>query len=169
MKKSFWDYSLEAYARPGVADACLGLQDRLGVDVNLLLFACWVADRGGGALSRDDWRRLSRTIAGWRTQVVEPLRAVRRYLKATPAQPAAGAIPAALGDRVKGLELEAEHAEQLVLESLAERPFDAGRCAADRCADAGVSLGACFAALDLHPADADRADIDFILDAGVKI
>ncbi len=29
MKKSFWDYSLDAYARPGVADACLGLQDRL--------------------------------------------------------------------------------------------------------------------------------------------
>jgi uncharacterized protein (TIGR02444 family) len=165
MKKSFWDYSLEAYARPGVADACLGLQDRLGVDVNLLLFACWVADCGGGALSRDDWRRLSAATSGWRTRVVEPLRAVRRYLKAAPAHPAAGAIPATLRDRVKGLELEAEHAEQLVLESLAERPFDPGRPAADRRADAGVSLESCFAALDVHLADADRADTDIILDS----
>ncbi len=167
MKKSFWDYSLEAYARPGVADACLGLQDRLGADVNLLLLACWVADRGGGALSRDDWRRLSTATAGWRTRVVEPLRAVRRYLKSAPAQPAAGEISATLRDRVKGLELEAEHAEQLVLQSLVDRPFDPGRSAADRRADAGISMGACFAALNLHPADADRADIDFILD--VKI
>jgi hypothetical protein len=33
----FWDFSLALYAKEGVADACLLLQDKLGYDVNLLL------------------------------------------------------------------------------------------------------------------------------------
>ena len=37
----FWDFSLEIYAKPGVAQACLALQDECGADVNLLLFCCW--------------------------------------------------------------------------------------------------------------------------------
>jgi len=36
----FWAFSLALYGKPGVAPALLGLQDRLGVDVNLLLFCC---------------------------------------------------------------------------------------------------------------------------------
>ena len=47
---AFWDFSLEAYARPGVAPACLDLQERHGADVNLLLFACWLSASGRGAL-----------------------------------------------------------------------------------------------------------------------
>ena len=34
----FWNYSLALYARAEVAKTCLALQDRLGLDVNLLLF-----------------------------------------------------------------------------------------------------------------------------------
>ncbi len=32
----FWNFSLEVYGGEGVARACLELQDRRGVDVNLL-------------------------------------------------------------------------------------------------------------------------------------
>ncbi|MCG8546534.1 MAG: TIGR02444 family protein, partial [Alphaproteobacteria bacterium] len=35
---AFWNFSLRAYARPGVADACIRLQDRYGVDVNVLFY-----------------------------------------------------------------------------------------------------------------------------------
>ena len=42
----FWAFSLEVYGRPGVAPACLALQDRHGLDVNLLLFCCWAASQG---------------------------------------------------------------------------------------------------------------------------
>ncbi|MGI9492931.1 MAG: TIGR02444 family protein, partial [Geminicoccaceae bacterium] len=42
----FWDYSLSLYGRPGVEQACLELQRRHGLNVNLLLFAFWLADRG---------------------------------------------------------------------------------------------------------------------------
>ena len=37
----FWQHSLQHYAKPGVADACLALQDTYQVNVNLLLFYHW--------------------------------------------------------------------------------------------------------------------------------
>ena len=37
----FWQHSLQHYAKPGVADACLALQDNYQVNVNLLLFYHW--------------------------------------------------------------------------------------------------------------------------------
>ena len=44
----FWDFSLALYRKPGVAAACLRLQDGPGLDVNLLLYACWTAANGAG-------------------------------------------------------------------------------------------------------------------------
>ena len=43
---SFWDFSLAFYAMPGVADACLQLQDGCGADVNVLLFLLYRARDG---------------------------------------------------------------------------------------------------------------------------
>ena len=37
----FWQHSLQHYAKPSVADACLALQDNYQVNVNLLLFYHW--------------------------------------------------------------------------------------------------------------------------------
>ena len=51
---SFWAFSLEFYARPGVAEACLALQDRHGLDVNILLLCCWLGWSGRGRLSPAD-------------------------------------------------------------------------------------------------------------------
>ena len=39
--EAFWRFSLALYARPGVAEALIALQDRAGRDVNLMLFALW--------------------------------------------------------------------------------------------------------------------------------
>jgi len=44
---AFWRFSLDAYGRPGVAAACLDLQDRHGCDVNLILYALWLGRAGG--------------------------------------------------------------------------------------------------------------------------
>ena len=43
---ALWDYAVDLYARPGVREACLALQDRAGADVNLLLLACWLGATG---------------------------------------------------------------------------------------------------------------------------
>lgn len=122
----FWDWALAAYARPGVAETCLELQDRGGHDVVLLLFALWLADRG---IEVDDGLafRARRASGVWREEVVGPLRAVRRRLKPGLAallphhdapearQPAQAA---ALRARIKGLELAAERLQVLALADL---------------------------------------------------
>jgi len=114
---AFWRFSLRFYALPGVAPACLALQDEAQVDVNLLLFLLFLAD-GGRAVTGEDVARLDAEIAPWRTEVVEPLRALRRRLKT-----GIGDVPPAasepLRNMVKKVELEAERLEQGRLENLA--------------------------------------------------
>lgn len=76
-----WDYATALYATPGVAEACLALQDRRGADVNLLLLACWL-----GATGREPRaERLAEARAraeAWQRELVRPLRQARRRLKA---------------------------------------------------------------------------------------
>ena len=42
-KSPFWQFSVKFYAMPGVADACIALQDKARVDVNVLFFLLWNA------------------------------------------------------------------------------------------------------------------------------
>src|SRR6266446_6977864 len=46
-----WHFSCAFYAQPGVSEALLALQDRAGLDVNLILFALWRGACGQGCLS----------------------------------------------------------------------------------------------------------------------
>ena len=110
---SFWDFSTAFYARPGVAPACLRLQDRHGADVNLLLFAVWAAARGV-ALDRAALRAAGQAVADWQATIVRPLRELRRGLK-TAVHGAPAELAAAVRNRVKSAELDAEHVEQLIL------------------------------------------------------
>jgi len=114
----FWDWSLRVYAAPAVEKALLELQDRHGLDVNLLLFAGWTSLTGQGRLTESAWGELVAATADWRTKVIEPLRAVRRHLK----RDRGGADAEALRSRVKALELDAEHAAQLAIAGMAPRP-----------------------------------------------
>jgi uncharacterized protein (TIGR02444 family) len=76
----FWSFSLALYGRPGVAPALIGLQDRLGLDVNMLLFCCW-AGTIGRPLSAEDIAAVEQIAEPWQAEIVRPLRAVRRRLK----------------------------------------------------------------------------------------
>lgn len=44
--EQFWQFSEQHYARPGVAQACLQLQDEHGANVNLLLLLLMLEERG---------------------------------------------------------------------------------------------------------------------------
>lgn len=121
---AFWDFSISLYGRPGVEAACLDLQRRHGLDVNLLLLCCWLAVRGVD-LGRGDARRTARAVEDWQREVVRPLRAVRRRLKIKLAQPEPDGVgdlfpelAARLRAGILGLELDGEHLEQLALERL---------------------------------------------------
>jgi uncharacterized protein (TIGR02444 family) len=102
----FWAYSLRLYRRPGVAPACLVLQDRVGLDVNVLLFCLWTASRGLVLTPRTVAAAVD-VSAMWSANVVRPLRGVRRFLK--PMQ-----LPAFRGEIARA-ELAAEKLEQMLL------------------------------------------------------
>lgn len=108
----FWTWSVGFYAEPGIEGILLDLQDRLGLDVNMLLFACWNACKGRRRLAAQEWTRLIEGTAGWRNRILAPLRSLRRQLKSEPRTAAAG-----LRTRIKELELDAERvAQKLLLE-----------------------------------------------------
>lgn len=109
-----WDWALAAYARPGVAAACLSLQDDHGQNVPLLLAAAWAAEDGRTL----DSFRAAALAADWDDRAIAALRAARRGLKA----PMSGIDDAGrerLRTAVKTAELSAERLLLEGLESLA--------------------------------------------------
>ncbi|MBX6322508.1 MAG: TIGR02444 family protein, partial [Rhodospirillaceae bacterium] len=108
-----WRFSLALYARPGVEAACLDLQDRRGLDVNMLLWCCWRAVEGH-ALAGAEIAAAEGGIAGWQVSVIGPLRALRRRLKGGAGGPSATFV-AELRRDVKAAELEAERIAQTAL------------------------------------------------------
>jgi uncharacterized protein (TIGR02444 family) len=118
---SLWRFAVAMYGRPGIGDLCLDLQDRHGIDVPLLLWAAWCGAARGLPLDAAALDRVDAAVGGWRRDVVRPLRAVRRRLRHGPAPLAPTVESAALRDRVKALELEAE---RLQLRALALHPAD---------------------------------------------
>jgi uncharacterized protein (TIGR02444 family) len=152
----FWDFSLAIYERPGVPEACLGLQDRQGLDVNLMLYCCWAGSRGR-ALAAGDIAVLVEAAGPWHEQVVKPLRGARRWLKGQTAAPAAEPAEA-LREAIKAQELEAERLEQLILLECLEIGAGQGSAAA-----AAGNLKAYLAAAEVQAGIADAADLAALL------
>lgn len=122
----FWTFSLAVYGDSAVQQECLDLQDRCGIDVNLLLYCTFAGAVHGAVLSEQDLRQAAGIVAKWQQEVVRSLRAARRALKpfATASSPIAGAA-AALRAGVKAAELEAERIEQTMLQSFGAERLDA--------------------------------------------
>lgn len=111
--QAFWDFSLRVYARPGVQEECLSLQERLSLDVNLLLFAAYAGARLGLALSHSDVAELIAQTEEWHVAVVRRLRATRVAMKrwSEESSDPLAASAATLRLAVKKAELDAERIE----------------------------------------------------------
>jgi uncharacterized protein (TIGR02444 family) len=114
---SFWAFSTAIYADPDVQAECLALQDNHDIDVNLLLFCAYVGARHGVVLREAELREADAQVRKWQNDIIQPVRKVRKTLKAfaTLASPVASSA-AALREQIKRLELEAERIEQSMLE-----------------------------------------------------
>jgi len=134
----FWRFSLAFYRQPGVADACIALQEQAGVDVNLLLFLLWHAARRR-AFTPAEVAALEEKIGAWRETTVVPLRAIRRALKSPPTL----VVPStaeAFRTRIKAIELEAERLQQEAMYALASAaPLGRESPSADEAARANVA------------------------------
>ncbi len=121
---ALWDWTLAAYAQPGVPEACLTLQDRHGQNTSLLLWAVWAEAADPVLLARaaDVARR-------WEALTLAPVRALRRALK--PAfDGVADAHREALREDVKAVELRAERVLMEALEAMTSRQGGAHALAA---------------------------------------
>lgn len=95
---------MASYDRQGVAEQCLRAQDELQVDVNMLLYASWLASIDQ-RLSFAHLEGLDEMVREWRQRVVRPLRELRRQLRGY-----AEAEP--VRESVRTLELQSEQRQQ---------------------------------------------------------
>jgi uncharacterized protein (TIGR02444 family) len=107
-QEDFWNFSLAVYEP--ARENCLRLQDDFNLDVNILLFCCWSGARAV-TLGEPAFERVTSATNVWRDNVVEPLRATRRWLKT--ADGPTGADD--LRDGILRLELEGERLLQALI------------------------------------------------------
>jgi uncharacterized protein (TIGR02444 family) len=108
-----WRFSLELYRAPGFSDACIRLQDEVGLDVNIIFFLLWNASLKK-QFSADDVQATDHAVAAWREIAVIPIRNIRRALKDAPVLPDPGVVED-YRTKIKAIELEAERLEHQAL------------------------------------------------------
>jgi len=73
-----WIYAVKQYQQTGCAQFLLRAQDEMGLEVNVLLFAGWLASRNQSlnlkAITDSD-------AHNWQQDVIKPLREIRRQVK----------------------------------------------------------------------------------------
>ena len=111
---AIWDWVLEAYAQPGVPQACLTLQDAYGQNTSFLLWAVHAETKDPALLAR-----AAEAARAWEATALGPLRAVRRALKPS-LPPFDDGAREALREEVKGLELASERFLMETLDRLTE-------------------------------------------------
>jgi len=117
MESALWRFSLAVYRGAGVQEECLDVQERHGVDVNLLMLCAYAGAVEGAELSAAEVGDALDATLAWHAEVVRGLRQVRRTLKPWGAagQGAFSQVAEALRVKVKGTELEAEQVEQAMM------------------------------------------------------
>lgn len=161
---AFWNFSLALYARPGVAPACLRLQARRGVDVNLLLYGLWLGAEKSRRLSPAEIDALRAQVRTIHDGVVRPLRQARTALKGMLEGSPFDALVGTLRTAVKGHELDAEHLEQLLLAEFGAKALMSGGRESQPLAAAQANAEAYLARLaDDAPNAEDRADLAAVL------
>jgi len=116
LEHPFWRFSLAVYRDKDVQAECLDVQERLGADVNVLLFCAYVGVAEGLALGPADLADAAEQVRAWHMEAVRPLRAARRSLKPWTKDESPLARETALVRRqVQALEIKTEQIEQALL------------------------------------------------------
>lgn len=103
MHTDLWSFAITVYARPGVQQECLALQEA-GGNVCLILCGLWLEIRGVEPV-RERITALQAIAEPWHAQVIAPLRTLRQAWRM---QAGADTDLSVLREQVKALELAAE-------------------------------------------------------------
>lgn len=161
----FWRFSLDTYAKPGVAPACLALQDDVCLDVNVLLFCCFAAMEGAPVLDAATLAAADTAIQPWRNAAVSPLRTVRRALK-TEFQGVDAEWQNGIRGQVQAVELECERVIQSILATcvpVVDGPSESPGALATGAANLAVYLSLA----NLQPTAAQRSQLAVLLSAAI--
>ncbi|MCC5812949.1 MAG: TIGR02444 family protein [Ectothiorhodospiraceae bacterium] len=161
-QRSAWESIGSLYALPGVQQACLALQENLGLSVTTLLTLLWAARQDSGALTDRAARHLARRTEHYQETVLRPMRRARRGVKEWDA--ALGEAGLALRAALLENELEAERMEQqLVLELLG--PEQHREPADDPCGDACLTVARYLAGLAATPDNSCLQQLAYVMSA----
>ncbi|OQX33637.1 MAG: TIGR02444 family protein [Oceanospirillales bacterium LUC14_002_19_P2] len=75
----FWHYSVQLW--PTAGETLLMLQDSYQLDINMVLFCCWLANEKRILHSSDQLAHYWPEISRWQRDVIHPLRIVRQNMK----------------------------------------------------------------------------------------
>lgn len=118
----FWDYALSVYGGDGVSAACIALQDRHTIDVNLLLLSLWTAHDGRPPLTPAQFDALFEVSVSWNEEIVCEIRRLRARLSS-----GYGAVGerrrVAVRNAALTLEIDCEHVEMLALAEVLGAPL----------------------------------------------
>lgn len=163
----FWDFSIGVYSTEGVPQACLVLQEKHRIDVNILLFCCWLGASGRGAMTNEETARMMEAVGPWNDGVVRALRAVRGRMKGG-MPPAPPDLSDPLRRSIAEIEIDCEHVEQLVLAAAVDRAAAGAVAPEQAAADAVANIGGYLTALGARFDADDRAPLATILRPAFK-
>lgn len=159
----FWRFSLKVYADPRVERALLRLQDRDGLDVNMVLL-CAYAGHHGARFTEAALESLVAHATAWRQSAVEPLRSARRALKHD-----VGAVSAVqsrnLRRLVKEAELEAERIQQDMLFGLLDHVGAVDGRSADRAGLIRGNLSAYVSRVATELSNTVKSDLEIVVES----
>ena len=78
-----WRFSTNIYMKEGVSEILLHAQDKYSVDVNMILFAAWLASINR-SLTETDIETAQKLVKLWRTGIIIPIRKIRKVVKKIP-------------------------------------------------------------------------------------
>jgi uncharacterized protein (TIGR02444 family) len=133
----FWTFSLGYYRGVGVSEACLELQDNCGVDVNVVLFLLWMASQKR-QVAAAEVKRLADKVRPWQVDVIGPIRALRRRLKADAPLLDKGSAEL-FRTKIKAIELESERLQQAAMYALADGVTSQTASSVEAAARAGIA------------------------------
>jgi uncharacterized protein (TIGR02444 family) len=132
----FWEFSLKLYQNNLIKTFCLDWQNRYQMNVNIILYACWLAHTDRGFFVHQDLVDIHGFVSDWHESVTKELRKIRTTVKNSQNNFKWREI----GEESLKNELYAEYVEQWMLCSYHSKAIISPRTISQKSADLQRSL-----------------------------